>query len=83
MSNGETVVINGQKYITETENGSITKLSRFSEEYGFWIELRFTEVESNVAEDLLKILSAEYVRQTTSKEQLISSSDNGNTTLVV
>lgn len=64
MSTVVPVVINGQEYIAETENGVVIKLKRFNENYGFWIELHFSELELKADQELLKILSAEFVRQT-------------------
>ncbi|WP_080833564.1 hypothetical protein [Cohnella massiliensis] len=80
MSETKPIIIHGRKYLTETKDGSIVKLKRFNEKYGLWIELNFSDNESSIEDDLLKIISDEYVRQVTSKEELNSSVDNANTT---
>lgn len=83
MSATKPIIIHGQKYLTETKDGSIVKLKRFNEKYGLWVELNFSNCETTIEDDLLKIMSDEYVRQVTTKEQLNSTVDNANTTKAV
>lgn len=71
MSLPSLITFNGHEYKSEIRNGAI-KLSRFNHKFDLWIELNFSTHESVVEDELIKLISDEYVRQVLSKTQLNS-----------